>query len=91
MLEKLAEKSHYCWLDGYSGYHQIPIAPEDQEKMMFAFHLGHLLTDACPLGHVILQPHSRDAWSIYFLNMWKTLSRYSWMILLFMIILLIHG
>ncbi|RDY03017.1 Retrovirus-related Pol polyprotein, partial [Mucuna pruriens] len=29
VLEKLAEKSHYCFLDGYSEYMQIHIAPED--------------------------------------------------------------
>ena len=32
ILERLAEKSHFCCLDGYSGFHQIPVAPEDQEK-----------------------------------------------------------
>ncbi|XP_026400597.1 uncharacterized protein LOC113296509 [Papaver somniferum] len=35
MLERLAGHSHYCFLDGYSGYNQIPIAPEDQEKTTF--------------------------------------------------------
>jgi len=32
MLERLAGHSFYCFLDGYSGYTQISIAPEDQEK-----------------------------------------------------------
>ena len=35
MLDKLARHSHYCFLDGYSGYNQIAIAPEDQEKTTF--------------------------------------------------------
>jgi len=35
MLEQLADMSHYCFLDGYSGYFQIYIAPEDQEKTRF--------------------------------------------------------
>ena len=30
MLDKLARHSHYYFLDGYSGYNQIAIAPEDQ-------------------------------------------------------------
>ena len=30
MLERLAGHSHYCFLDGFSGYNQIAIAPEDQ-------------------------------------------------------------
>ncbi|XP_062108151.1 uncharacterized protein LOC133819026 [Humulus lupulus] len=35
MLDRLAGHNYYCFLDGYSGYHQILIAPEDQEKTMF--------------------------------------------------------
>jgi hypothetical protein len=30
MLECLAKHSFFCFLDGYSGYHQIPIHPDDQ-------------------------------------------------------------
>jgi len=40
MLERLAGRSHYCFLDGYSGYIQVPIALEDQEKTTFT----------CPFG-----------------------------------------
>ncbi|RDY01343.1 hypothetical protein CR513_15341, partial [Mucuna pruriens] len=40
VLEKLAGKSHYCFLDGYSGYMQIHMAPEDQHKTTFT----------CPFG-----------------------------------------
>ncbi|GJZ15516.1 hypothetical protein Tco_0551193 [Tanacetum coccineum] len=32
MLEILAGHEYYCFLDGFSGYFQILIAPEDQEK-----------------------------------------------------------
>ena len=35
MLERLAAKSHHCFLDGFSGYMQITIAHEDQEKTAF--------------------------------------------------------
>lgn len=35
MLERLAGHAFYCFLDGYSGYNQIAIAPEDQEKTTF--------------------------------------------------------
>ena len=35
MLEWLARHSHYYFLDGYSGYNQISIALEDQEKSKF--------------------------------------------------------
>ncbi|KAK9020280.1 hypothetical protein V6N11_054770 [Hibiscus sabdariffa] len=40
MLDRLAGKAYYCFLDGYSGYNQIAIAPEDQEKTTFT----------CPCG-----------------------------------------
>ncbi|GKA84980.1 reverse transcriptase domain-containing protein [Tanacetum coccineum] len=32
MLERLAGNQFYCFLDGFSGYFQIPIDPKDQEK-----------------------------------------------------------
>ena len=35
MLERLANHSFYCFLDGYSGYHQILIYPNDQSKTTF--------------------------------------------------------
>ncbi|GKD60965.1 reverse transcriptase domain-containing protein [Tanacetum coccineum] len=35
MLERLAGHKYYYFLDGFSGYFQIPIAPEDQEKTIF--------------------------------------------------------
>lgn len=35
MLGMLAGQEYYCFLDGYSGYNQITIAPEDQEKTAF--------------------------------------------------------
>jgi hypothetical protein len=40
MLERLAGKSFYCFLDGYSGYNQIIINPEDQEKTTFTCLFG---------------------------------------------------
>nr|GEV72371.1 reverse transcriptase domain-containing protein [Tanacetum cinerariifolium] len=35
MLERIAENEFYCFLDGFSGYFQIPINPPDQEKTTF--------------------------------------------------------
>nr|GEW66152.1 reverse transcriptase domain-containing protein [Tanacetum cinerariifolium] len=35
MLERLARNQYYCFLDGFSGYFQIPIDPKDQEKTTF--------------------------------------------------------
>ncbi|KAI5413208.1 hypothetical protein KIW84_057715 [Lathyrus oleraceus] len=35
MLERLAGDEYYCFLDGYSGYNQIVVSLEDQEKTLF--------------------------------------------------------
>nr|GFB36623.1 reverse transcriptase domain-containing protein [Tanacetum cinerariifolium] len=40
MLERLAGNEYYCFLDGFSGYFQIPIDPRDQEKTMFTYPYG---------------------------------------------------
>ncbi|GJT76969.1 reverse transcriptase domain-containing protein [Tanacetum coccineum] len=37
MLERLAGNEYYCFLDGFSGYFQIPIDPNDQEKTTFTY------------------------------------------------------
>ncbi|GKB44140.1 hypothetical protein Tco_0889082 [Tanacetum coccineum] len=37
MLERLAGNKYFCFLDGFSGYFQIPIDPNDQEKTTFIY------------------------------------------------------
>ena len=44
LLERVSGYPYYCFLDGYSGYFQIEIAPEDQEKTTFT----------CPFWYVCL-------------------------------------
>jgi hypothetical protein len=44
MLERLANHSFFCYLDGYFGYHQIPIHLDDQSKTTFTCPYG---TFAC--------------------------------------------
>ncbi|CAL2256323.1 unnamed protein product [Prunus armeniaca] len=50
MLERLAGHSHYCFLDGYSEYNQIAIAPEDQEKTTFTCPFGTFAYRCMPFG-----------------------------------------
>ena len=50
MLERLAGHSYYCFLDGYSGYFQIAIAPEDQEKTTFTCPFRTFAYRRMPLG-----------------------------------------
>ncbi|XP_073020019.1 LOW QUALITY PROTEIN: uncharacterized protein [Primulina eburnea] len=50
MLERLAGHPFYCFLDGYSGYMQIPIDPEDQEKTTFTCPYGTFAYKRMPFG-----------------------------------------
>jgi hypothetical protein len=50
MLERLASKSFYCFLDGYSGYNQIVINLEDQEKTTFTCPFGTYAYRRMPFG-----------------------------------------
>lgn len=50
MLERLAGHSHYCFLDGCSGYNQIAIALEDQEKTIFTCPYGTFGFRKMPFG-----------------------------------------
>ncbi|KAL5575536.1 hypothetical protein UlMin_017235 [Ulmus minor] len=50
MLERLAGHTHYCFLDGFSGYNQIVIAPEDQEKTTFTCPFGTFAYRRMPFG-----------------------------------------
>ncbi|XP_042405185.1 uncharacterized protein LOC121995530 [Zingiber officinale] len=50
MLERLAGKSHYCFLDGYTGYFHICIDPEDQEKTTFTCPFGTFAYRRMPFG-----------------------------------------
>lgn len=50
MLERLAGHDYYCFLDGYSGYNQIAIAPEDQEKTAFTCPYGIFAYRRMPFG-----------------------------------------
>ncbi|XP_062114244.1 uncharacterized protein LOC133825298 [Humulus lupulus] len=50
MLDRLADHSYYCFLDGYSGYHQIAIAPEYQEKTTFTCPYGTFSFQRMPFG-----------------------------------------
>ncbi|GJU63561.1 reverse transcriptase domain-containing protein [Tanacetum coccineum] len=50
MLERLAGNEYYCFLDGFSGYFQIPIDPRDQEKTTFTCPYGTFAYRRMPFG-----------------------------------------
>nr|GEU60414.1 reverse transcriptase domain-containing protein [Tanacetum cinerariifolium] len=50
MLERLAGNEFYCFLDGFSGYFQIPIDPQDQEETTFTCPYGTFAYRRMPFG-----------------------------------------
>ena len=50
VLERVAGHDYYCFLDGYSGYFQIAIALEDQEKTTFTCPFGTYAYRRMPFG-----------------------------------------
>nr|GEZ20863.1 reverse transcriptase domain-containing protein [Tanacetum cinerariifolium] len=50
MLEKLVGNKFYCFLNGFSGYFQIPINPRDQEKTTFTCLYGTFAYRRMPFG-----------------------------------------
>ncbi|GJQ90885.1 reverse transcriptase domain-containing protein [Tanacetum coccineum] len=50
ILERLAGNEYYCFLDGFSGYFQIPIDLQDQEKTTFTCPYGTFSYQRMPFG-----------------------------------------
>lgn len=50
ILERLAGQSYYCFLDGYSGYNQVAVDPQDQEKTTFTCPFGTFAYRRMPFG-----------------------------------------
>ena len=50
ILDRLAEHPYFCFLDGYSGYNKISIAPKDQEKTNFTLPYDTFAFRRMPFG-----------------------------------------
>ena len=50
ILEKLSGQGFYCFLDGYSGYNQLAIHLDDQEKTTFTCPFGTYAFQRMPFG-----------------------------------------
>lgn len=50
MLERLAEHTYFCYLDGYSRFNQIPIHRSDQGKTIFTCPYGTFAYRRMPFG-----------------------------------------
>ncbi|XP_019235428.1 PREDICTED: uncharacterized protein LOC109215773 [Nicotiana attenuata] len=60
MLDTLAGQEYYCFLDGYLGYNQIAIAPEDQEKTTFTCPYGIYAFKRMPFGYMLGHKVSKE-------------------------------
>ena len=50
MLERLSKHTHFCFLDGYSGFSQIHVSQPDQEKTTFTYSFGTYAYRRMPFG-----------------------------------------
>ena len=50
MLERLSKHTHFCFLDGYSGFSQIPVSAKDQSKTTFTCPFGTFAYRRMPFG-----------------------------------------
>jgi hypothetical protein len=50
ILERVAGNRFFCFLDGYSGYNQVAIHPDDQEKTTFTCTYGTFAFRRMPFG-----------------------------------------
>nr|GEX02839.1 reverse transcriptase domain-containing protein [Tanacetum cinerariifolium] len=60
MLERLARNEYYCFLDGFSGYFQIPIDPKDQENTTFTCPYLTFSYRRMPFGLSMHREHSKE-------------------------------
>ena len=72
MLDRLAGHPHYCFLDGYSSYNHIAIAPEDQNKTTFTCPYDTFAFRMMPFGLC------NDTTTFRFQIWWKRLWKSSW-------------
>ncbi|XP_019267573.1 PREDICTED: uncharacterized protein LOC109244867 [Nicotiana attenuata] len=69
MPDRLAGRAFYCFLDGYSGYNQILIALEDQEKTTFTCPYSTLAFKRMPFGLCNAPAHFQWCMMVIFTDM----------------------
>jgi len=90
MLEKLVGHEYCYFLDGYSGYNQIVVAPEDEEKTTFTWPYGVFGYRRMPFGlYNAPATFQRCMHSIFSDLVENCIKKFSWMIFLYLALHLI--
>ena len=84
LLERVSGHPFYWFLDGYSGYFQIEIAPEDQEKTTFTCPFGTYAYRRMPFGLCNAPATFRDVYLVCLAIWWSASWKYTLVISLFM-------
>nr|GFA05774.1 reverse transcriptase domain-containing protein [Tanacetum cinerariifolium] len=82
MLKRLAGNEFYCFLDGFLGYFQIPIDPQDQEKTNFTCPYGTFAYRRIPFGLCNAPVYTDHSALKYLLNKQDAKLRLLWWVLL---------
>jgi hypothetical protein len=88
VLDTLAGKNFFFFLDGFSGYNQIQITPEDQDKTTFTCPWGTYAYKYYLLGYANAPATFQRVVLGIFSNLIHDCVEFIWMILPFMAILL---
>src|SRR3954469_21028405 len=84
MLERLSKNTHFCYLEGYSGFSQIHVNTVDQEKTTFTCPYGTYAYRHMHFGLCNAPATFQRCMSAIFHGLCEELWRSSWMIYLSM-------
>ena len=80
MLERLSKHTHFCFLDGYFGFSQIPVSADDQSKTTFTCPFDTFAYRHMPFGLCNAPATFQRCMMAIFSDYCDACVRYAWMI-----------